>query len=95
MQDNYSTCTYGGFYGCLPVERVLALRQQLAFHYTPKHGSWLNRTELEPAALSRQCLDRCIGSQQQLEAEALAWQADRNAAAAKVNWLFTAEKARD
>ena len=60
-----------------------------------EHGSWLNSTEPELATLSRQCLDRCIGSQQQLEAEALAWQADRNAAAAKVNWLFTAEKARD
>jgi len=65
------------------------------FHYTPKHGSWLNRAETEFSALARQCLDRRIGSQQQLEAEALAWQANRNAAAIKVHWSFTTEKARD
>ena len=51
--------------------------------------------EIEFSALSRQCLDRRIGSAQQLEEEALIWQARRNAAATKVNWSFTTEKARD
>ena len=95
VQDNYGTRTYGTFYENLPVERARQLRHQPAFHYTPKHGSWLNRTEIEFAALARQCLDRRIGSQQQLEAEALAWEATRNAAAVNVNWSFNTEKARD
>ena len=51
--------------------------------------------EIEFSALSRQCLDRRLGSAQQLEEEALIWQARRNAAATKVNWSFTTEKARD
>ena len=51
--------------------------------------------EIEFAALSRQCLDQRIGTQERLEAEALAWEANRNAAATTVNWSFTTEKARD
>lgn len=95
VQDNYSTHTYGAFYEHLPVETARTLRQRLEFHYTPKHGSWLNMAEIEFAALSRQCLDRRIGCPQQLEQEALAWQANRNEAATKINWSFTTEKARE
>ena len=51
--------------------------------------------EIEFAALSRQCLDQRIGTQEQLEAESLAWEANRNAAATKGNWSFATEKARD
>lgn len=94
VQDNYSTHSYGAFYEHLPPDTARALRQQVECHYTPKHGSWLNMAEIEFSALSRQCLDRRISSQQQLEQEALAWQANRNAAAIKVNWSFTTEKAR-
>ena len=95
VQDNYATHTYGAFYEHLPVETTRQLRHTLEFHYPPKHGSWLNRTEIEFAALSRQCLDQRIGTQERLEQEALAWQAKRNVAATKVNWSFTTEKARD
>ena len=95
VQDNYRTHTYGAFYEHLPVERARQLRHQLHFHFTPNHGSWLNMAEIEFSALSRQCLNRRIGSAQQLEAEALIWQAHRNAAATKICWSFTTEKARD
>ncbi len=95
VQDNYSTHRYGAFYEHLPFDTARALRHTLEFHYTPKHGSWLNMAEIEFSALSRQCLDRRIGSQPELEAEALLWQAKRNADAVKVNWSFTTEKARD
>jgi hypothetical protein len=95
VQDNYATHTYGAFYEHLPVETARQLRHTLAFHHTPKHGSWLNMAEIEFAALSRQCLDQRIGTQERLEQEALAWQAKRNVAATKVNWSFTTEKAHD
>lgn len=94
VQDNYSTHSYGAFYEHLPLDTARALRQTLDFYYTPKHGSWLNMAEIECSALFRQCLDRRIGSQQLLEQEALCWQANRNAAAVKVNWSFTTETAR-
>lgn len=66
----------------------------LLSYTTPKHGSWLNMAEIEFSTLSRQCLNRRIGSAKQLEAEALIWQAHRNAAATKVNWSFITVKAR-
>ena len=95
VQDHYATHRYGAFYEHLPVETARNLRHTLEFHYTPKHGSWLNRAEIEFAALSRQCLNRRIGTQQRLEQEALVWEAKRNAAAVKVNWSLTTENARD
>lgn len=95
VQDNYATHTYGALYEHLPVVRAGTLRQKLDFHYTPKHGSWLNMAGIEFSALARQCLDRRIGSQQLLETEAQHWVAQRNAAAVKVNWSFTTDKARD
>ena len=95
VQDNHSTHSYGAFCEHLPVETARHLRHTLEFHDTPKHGSWLNRAEIEFAALSRQCLDQRIGTQERLEAEAVAWEAKQNAAAVKVNWPFTTEKARD
>ena len=95
VQDNYSTHRYGAFYEHLPLDTARHLRQTLDFHYTPKHGFWLNMAEIEFAALARQCLERRIGTQQRLEEEARLWEAKRNAAAVKVNWSFTTEKARD
>ena len=95
IQDNYATHSYGAFYEHLPLDTARDLRHRLEFHFTPKRGTWLNRTEIEFSALSRQCLDRRIGSQQRLEEEAVVWEANRNAAATKVNWSFTTENARD
>ena len=95
VQANYSTHRYGASYENLPVETARHLRHTLEFHDTPKHGSWLNMAEIEFPALSRQCLDQRIGTQERLEQEAVAWEAKRNAAAVKVSWSFTTEKARD
>ena len=95
VQDNYATHTYGAFYEHLPLDTARELRHRLEFHFTPKHGSWLNKAEIEFSALLSQCLDRRIGTQQRLEEEALGWEAKRNAAAIKVNRSFTTEKARD
>ena len=41
---------------------------------TPKHGSWLNVAEIELNVLISQCLDRCIGSMEDLREEVAAWQ---------------------
>ena len=94
IQDNLNTHTYGAFYEHLPAPRAHALKRQLQFHFTPKHGSWLNIAEIELSVLVRQCLDRRIPSLQALEQEALAWQDERNQAATQINWTFTTTKAR-
>ncbi len=92
--DNLNTHSYGAFYEQLPCERAFDLRQRLEFHFTPKHASWLNMAELEFAALVRQCLDRRLASQAQLEHEVLTWQDERNAAATTIQWTFTVSDAR-
>ena len=94
VQDNFGTHSYGAFYENLPFEDARQLKNKLEFHFTPKHGSWLNMAEMEFSSLSRQCLDRRIASQEILESEALIWQKNRNLKAVKVNWSFTTEKAR-
>ena len=66
----------------------------MEFHYVPKHASWLNMVEIEIGVLARQCLDRRIDSFVRLVAEIAAWEKRRNAERARVNWMFTTEKAR-
>lgn len=68
--------------------------RRLEFHYTPKHASWLNQAEIEIGVLRGQCLDRRIGTRQELESEVRAWQRARNIARAPIRWLFTCERAR-
>ena len=94
VQDNLGTHSYGAFYENLPFETARQLKSKLEFHFTPKHGSWLNIAEMEFSALSRQCLDRRIGSQSFLESEVLIWERRRNEKAIKVSWSFTTDKAR-
>src|SRR3954454_2525375 len=67
---------------------------RLEFHDTPKHASWLNMVEIEIGVLKGQCLDRRIDNRAELEREIGAWERERNAAGARVNWMFTTEKAR-
>lgn len=76
------------------MQRAHQLKNQLQFHFTPKHGSWLNMAEIELSVLVRQCLDRRIPTLQIPEQEALAWQNERNQAAIQVNWTFTTAQAR-
>ena len=68
--------------------------QKLEFHYTPKHGSWLNMAEIELSVLARQCLHRRIATEATLKRELAAVEATRNAAQAKIHWQFTTAEAR-
>jgi hypothetical protein len=73
--------------------RTRVLRR-LEFHYTPKHASWLNMVEIEIGVLRGQCLDRRIAERDRLTAEIAAWEQQRNAAGARITWMFTTERAR-
>ena len=68
--------------------------RRLEFHYVPKHASWLNMVEIEIGVLASQCLDRRIESYTRLVAETAAWEKRRNAECARINWMFTTQKAR-
>lgn len=95
VQDNLNTHKHGSFYDHLPVAQARVLSQKLVFHFTPRHGSWLNVAEIEFSALARQCLNRRIGSLEELERQVGFWTDERNKRTVKVHWSFTVETAED
>lgn len=95
VQDNLNTHKYGSFYTHLPVNRARVLSQKLVFDFTPKHGSWLNMAEIEFSALARQCLNRRIGSLDELGRQVELWTTERNERLVKVHWSFTVATAED
>ena len=92
--DNLNTHTPGALYATFPPAEACRILRKLDFHYTPKHGSWLNMAEIEFAMVVTQCLDRRLGDQETVRREIAAWEARRNAAKATVDWRFTTTKAR-
>jgi len=70
------------------------LVNRFEWHYTPKHGSWLNMAESELAALSSQCLDRRIPDKKSLSKEIAAWEKDLNKHHTKADWQFKTADAR-
>ena len=94
VQDNLSTHTAASLYASLAPAEARRLAERFEWHYTPKHGSWLNMAEPELGVLSSQCLDRRIADKASLIREVDAWQAYRNKHHAKATWQFTTEDAR-
>jgi len=94
VMDNLNTHSPSSFYEAFEPEEARRLVTRFEFHYTPKHGSWLNMAEIELSALSRQCLAGRIANQAILASEVKAWQEERNASVVKVRWRFTTADAR-
>jgi DDE superfamily endonuclease len=92
--DNLSTHTPAALYEAFAPAEARRLAERLEWHYTPKHGSWLNVAEIELSILARQCLDRRIPDIEALRREVAAWERERNARVVKVDWQFTTDKAR-
>jgi transposase len=94
VTDNLNTHTPGCLYEALEPARARRVAEKLEWHYTPKHGSWLNMAEIELAALARQCLGRRVGSIEELGREVEAWSEERNERQVEARWQFTTAKAR-
>ena len=92
--DNLSTHSAGALYQAFPACEARRVLRRLEFHYVPKHASWLNMVEIEIGVLRSQCLDRRIATQRQLKSEIAVWERQRNAAKARIKWMFTTDKAR-
>jgi hypothetical protein len=93
--DNLNTHTRGAFYERFPAERARALVSRLEFHYTPKHGSWLNIAENELSSLTRQCVSgRRFGDLAALRFETSAWSTDVNDMQRGVDWQMKIDDAR-
>jgi hypothetical protein len=89
-----NTYTVSSLYEAFPAAAAFEAAQKLEIHYTPKHGSWLNITEIALSAMSSQCLDRRIDTLEKLQGELRVWQRERNQNQKTVKWQFTTEDAR-
>lgn len=94
VQDNLNTHNGASLYKRFPAEEARKIYKKLEFHYTPKHASWLNMSEIELFVLGKQCIDRRIGEKSILQLEIASWEEDRNRHRVRINWQFTTEKAR-
>ena len=95
IADNLNTHNSASFYEAFRPEHAYQLMQKYEFHYTPKHGSWLNIAESELSSLARQCLgNKRISSLSELNDHLAAWEVDRNTRQKGINWRFSAEDAR-
>ena len=94
VQDNLNTHKPASLYEAFPAAEARRLVERFEWHYTPKHGSWLDLAESELSVLSSQCLDRRIADKQTLTDEVAAWQAERNKKHTKADWQFTTADAR-
>jgi hypothetical protein len=92
--DNLSTHTPAALYQAFTPAEARRVLRRLEFHYVPKHARWLNMVEIEIGVLSAQCLDRRIPDISTLDHEVDAWTRARNAAGARVRWMFGIEQAR-
>jgi len=94
VQDNLNTHSPASLYEAFPPVEAARIKARFEFHFTPKHGSWMNIAEIELSALARGCLARRLPDRLTLAAELRAWQHDRNQAANGIRWQFTTADAR-
>jgi DDE superfamily endonuclease len=94
VTDNLNTHKMASLYEAFPPEQARRIAERIEWHYTPKHGSWLDMAEIELSVLARQCLDRRIGTREELEREVAVWEAERNERGVEVKWRFTTADAR-
>ena len=94
MQDNLNTHKPASLYEAFPAAEARRLVERFEWHYTPKHGSWLDMAESGLGVVSSQCLDRRIPDKRTLIEEVAAWEHDRNNNHTKADWQFTTADAR-
>ena len=94
IQDQLNTHVKASLYKAFAPEEAKRILDKLEFHYTPKHGSWLNMAEIELSVLNRQCVNLRIPDKYTLKLEITAWEEERNQKSSSVNWRFTTADSR-
>jgi hypothetical protein len=94
VADNLNTHKPASLYEAFAPEQARRIAERIEWHYTPKHGSWLNMAEIELSVLQRQALAARIDSQEQMARVTAAWEEERNERGVEVKWRFTTADAR-
>jgi hypothetical protein len=94
ITDNLNIHGPGALYEAFPPAEARRIAKKLEFHFTPKHGSWLNVAEVELAALGKQCLDGRLPDLDSVRREVGAWEGRRNSDHIQVHWRFSTPDAR-
>ena len=94
VRDNLNTHRVASLYETFPAAEARRIAKRLEFHYTPKHGSWLNLAEIEFSVLARSCLKQRLPDAESLQREVWASVQERNAARVTINWRFKTQDAR-
>ena len=94
VQDNLNTHGVWSLYQAFEPHEAQRLARRIEWHYTPKHGSWLNMAEIELSVLARQCLQERMESRQNIEEHVKIWQEKPNASQLQVEWRFGVQDAR-
>jgi len=94
VTDNLNTHSPASLYKAFPPEEARRLAERFDWHYTPKHGSWLDMAEIELSVLARQALSKPLPDMAAFLNQVRAWNAERNTLCSKISWQFTTANAR-
>jgi len=94
VTDNLNTHSPASLYKAFPPKEACWLSERFEWHYTPKHGSWLNMAEIEIGVMSRQALNKPLPDLESFRQQIRAWTVNRNKEHAKINWQFKTQDVR-
>jgi hypothetical protein len=94
VTDNLNIHTTASLYKAFSPEEAHRIANRFEWHFTPKHGSWLNIAEIEIGVMCRQALAKPSPDLARFKNQVKSWNLRRNIACAKVNWQFTTPDAR-
>ena len=95
VTDNLNTHSPASLYKAFPPIEAHRIANRIEWHYTPKHGSWLDMAEIEIGVMSRQALDKPLPDLDSFKNQVAAWTQQRNVKSSKVNWQFTTNDDRN
>lgn len=94
VTDNLNTHSPSSLYKAFPPEEARRIAERYEWHYTPKHGSWLDMAEIEIGVMSRQALAKPCADIESFKRQVKTWTVKRNAESVKINWQFKNQDAR-
>ena len=92
--DNLNTHNISSLYEAFEPEEARRIWERIELHHTPKHGSWLDMAEIELSAFTKECLNRRIGTIEEVKKQSEAWYVDRNERQKGIDWQFSIGDAR-